>query len=81
MIAGKSFYYWLNIFHLCYEWHTDGGEAAARGKKGKVVKTGYYTRVALPDAGTVMDQDNLTMQVLATMRDQYHEAQWRKFKK
>jgi len=46
-----------------------------------VIKTGFYSRIFLPEEGAVMQQDNLTMQALDIMRDHYHHRQFEKIKK
>jgi hypothetical protein len=79
LIAAKPFEFWFKLFHLCHEFRFDGGESPAK-QKNKVIKTGYYSRIALPAAGTVLDQPNLIMDVFTVMSDQYANAQFRKVK-
>lgn len=71
----------MRLFQLCYEWHSDGGEAPAKGSKKKVVKTGYYTRNCLPFAGSLLEQDNLTMEVMLEIAQYCESALYRKIKK
>lgn len=66
---------------MCHEFRYDGGESPARSAKGKVIRTGYYSRIFLPAQGSVTEQDNLTMQVLDSMRDYYHHKQYLKIKR
>jgi hypothetical protein len=80
LIAGKPFEFWLKLFNLCYEFRYDGGEAPAR-VKNKVIKTGFYTRVCLPAGGSIMNQDNLTMEILQAMQNQFDNLYFRKVKK
>lgn len=80
MIAGKTFGFWFKLFNLCYEWRYDGGESPANAK-GKVVKTGFYTRICLPQAGGILEQRNLVMDILQTMAQRYDELHQKRIKK
>jgi hypothetical protein len=68
------------LFHLCHEFRYDGGTSPAK-QKNKAIKTGFYTRIALPASGTVLDQPNLIIDVFDVMSDQYNRVQFRKVKK
>lgn len=70
MIAGVYVSHWLNLFSVCYEFHTDGGQIKKKqSRKGyKLSMTGYYHRLCLPELGSVLQQQNIVMDILGAVK-------------
>jgi len=51
---GKSVMWWLSLFYMCHEWHTDGGRA--KSKTGQTIRTGYWHLLEHPCDGGVLEQ-------------------------
>ncbi len=58
------------LFDTCYEWRTDGGEAASRHDRKKVIRTGYYSRVEWPSPGGVMKQFKFVPDIFAAIENE-----------
>jgi hypothetical protein len=50
-------------------------------KKPKQIRLGYYTRVCFPDGPNLMDQDNLTLDIMAAMARHYNDLNIKRVKK